>query len=72
LGPLLFLLYVKDLSKTINENSKPVLFADDISVIVTSSKLEDFQKHKTNEFASLNMWFKSNKLTTNFGKTHFM
>jgi hypothetical protein len=42
LGPLLFFLYVNDLSKTINGNSKPVLFADDISVIVTSSKLEDF------------------------------
>jgi hypothetical protein len=50
LGPLLFLLYVSDLSKTINGNSKPVLFADDISVTVTSSKLEDFQKHITTEF----------------------
>jgi hypothetical protein len=39
LDPLLFLLYVNDLSKTINGISKPVLFADDISVIVTSSKL---------------------------------
>jgi hypothetical protein len=72
LGPLLFLLCVNDLSKTINGNSKPVLFADDISVIGTSSKLEDFQKHITTEFASLNMWFKSSKLTINFGKTHFM
>jgi hypothetical protein len=51
LGPLLFFLYVNDLSKTINGNSKPVLFADDISVTVTSSKLEDFQKHITTEFA---------------------
>jgi hypothetical protein len=50
-GPLLFLLYVNNLSKTINGNSKPVLFADDISVIATSSKLEDFQKHITTEFA---------------------
>jgi hypothetical protein len=33
---LLFLLCVNDLSKTINGNSKPVLFTDDISVIVTS------------------------------------
>jgi hypothetical protein len=72
LGPLLFLLYFNDLSKTINGNSKPVLFADDISFIVISSKLEDFQKRITTEFASLNMWFKSNKLTMNFGKTYFM
>jgi hypothetical protein len=57
---VLFILYVNDLSKTINGNSKPVLFADDISVIATGSKLEDFQEHITTEFQSLNMWFKSN------------
>ena len=36
LGPLLFLPHINDFSKTINGNSKPILFADDTSVIVTS------------------------------------
>jgi hypothetical protein len=67
-----FLLYVNDLSKTINENSKPISFENNTSVIVTSSNFEDFKNHITTEFASLNMWLKSNKLAMNFGKTHFM
>jgi hypothetical protein len=34
LGPLLFLLYINDLSKTINKKSKPILFSDDTSIIL--------------------------------------
>jgi hypothetical protein len=33
LGPLLFLLYINDLSKTINKKSKPIIFADDTSIV---------------------------------------
>ena len=71
LGPFLFLLHVNHLTKTINGKSKTILFADDTSVIITSSNFEDFKKRITTELASLNMWFKSSKLTMDFGKTHF-
>jgi hypothetical protein len=43
LGPLLFLLYINDLSKTINNKSKPILYADDTSIIFKNSKIEDFK-----------------------------
>jgi hypothetical protein len=37
LGQLLFLIYINDLSKTVNDKTIPILFADDISLLVTSS-----------------------------------
>ena len=38
LGPLLYLFYINDLTKTVGNNSKPVLFADDtsLSLILTT------------------------------------
>jgi len=39
LGPQLFLLYINDLSKTKNNKSIPILFADDTSILFTNSHL---------------------------------
>jgi hypothetical protein len=39
LGPLSFLLYISDLPYTINDLSKPILFADDTSIIFTNHTL---------------------------------
>jgi len=36
-GPLFFILYINDLSKTTSDTSNPVLFADDTSIVVTNS-----------------------------------
>jgi hypothetical protein len=44
LGPLIFLLYINDPSKTIHKNSKPILFADDTSIIFTNSTSKYFKK----------------------------
>lgn len=35
-GPFLLLLYTNDLPKSINDNAKIVLFADDISILIIS------------------------------------
>jgi hypothetical protein len=72
LGSLLFLLYINDLSKTINRKSKPILFADDTSIIFTNSNPKNFKKDIKSTFEILNKWFIANRLSLNFDKTYFI
>jgi len=48
LGLLLSLFYTNDLSKTMNGKPKPILFADDTSIIFTNSDLKDFDNDTKN------------------------
>ena len=57
LGPFLFLTYVNDLPKTINDNNIPILFADDTSIIVKSPNPKDFQTNMVEAFERVNKWF---------------
>ena len=68
LGPLLFLLFINDLSK-IAEGSKIILFADDtnnttVGIDCASDFFFDIDKTAK--------WFESNNLTLNTKKSHFM
>jgi hypothetical protein len=58
LGPLLFLIYVNDLPKTINDNNIPILFVDNTSIIVKSPNPKDFQNNMVEAFDLVNTWFK--------------
>ena len=42
LGPLIFLLYINDLPGSINNLSKPTLFANDTNIICTRPNLIEF------------------------------
>jgi hypothetical protein len=59
-GPLLFLTYINDLHPTINSQSKPTLFADDIKIIISHPQINCFQNCMNDVFASLNKWIKAN------------
>jgi len=60
LGPLLFLIYVNDLPKTVNDKTVPILFADDTSIIVKSPNTKYFQTNMVTAFNCVNKWFKVN------------
>jgi hypothetical protein len=72
LGPLLFLIYINDLPKTINEKTVPILFADDTSIIVKNSNQKDFQCNMAMAFNCVNQWFIKNLLSINADKTHYI
>ena len=65
LGPLLFLIYVNDLPKTINDKTVPILFANDTSIIVKSPNSKDFQTNMVTAFNCVSKWFKVNLLLQN-------
>jgi len=70
LGPLLFLIYVNDLPKTVNDKTVPILFADDTSIIVNIPNSKDFQTNMLTAFNCVNKWFEVNLLSINVDKTN--
>jgi len=60
LGPLLFLLYINDVPKVISKTGKPVLYADDTSLIITNPNRHIFEEDINTAILQLNRWFNSN------------
>jgi hypothetical protein len=65
---MLFLFYINDLPEVVNNNSKPVLFGDDTSLIVSNPDLINFKNYLTFSSEQLNAWFNIN-LLLNYNKT---
>jgi len=72
LGPLLFLLYINDLPKTINKTSAPIIFADNTSILFAHSNPTDFNKNIYIVFITLDKWLRANQLYLNFNKTNYV
>jgi hypothetical protein len=70
LGPLLFLIDINYLPKTISDKTIPILFADNTSLLVTSSNYNDLYINGNIAFRCINEWFEANQLNINFKKTH--
>ena len=70
LGPLLFLIYVNDISASTG-NNKLRLFADDSNVFVISRDPSILKTRMIEVIMNLCEWFNANKLTINMKKTAY-
>ena len=68
LGPLLFLIYINDLSRSI-KNLKIHHFADDTNLLYASSSLKDINKKINFDLSNLVQWLQANKIALNVNKT---
>lgn len=67
LGPLLFLIYVNDMSAVVK--NKLLLYADDSGILVTGKSLFVVEKALTDDMELVSQWLVDNKLSLHFGKT---
>ena len=70
LGPLLFIIYVNSLPNSVN--CKCVMYADDTTLLISSSDPDTLQKELDLQLNNIINWFRLNKLTLNIKKTKLM
>ena len=71
LGPLLFLLYINDISKS-SHLLKFFLFADDTTVFYSDQTNEDTETILNRELSKVSDWLAANKLSLNVKKSNFL
>ena len=71
LGPLLFLLYINDISES-SSILKNFLFADDTTVYYSDETNPDTEKLLNRELAAVSVWLAANKLSLNVKKSNFL
>ena len=72
LGPLPFLIYINDLARTINKVAEVILFADDMSIIISNKNIQEFKNNLNSVIKQTINWFQSNLLSLNYNKTYFL
>jgi hypothetical protein len=72
LGPLLFLIYVNDFPLSIKKLANPILFADDISIIISNANPKEFKSNISLVRHEAITWFNMNFLTLNCDKSYFV
>ena len=71
LGPLLFLLYINDITES-SEILKFFLFADDTTVFYSDKTNSETENKLNFELNKISEWLAANKLSLNVGKSSFM
>ena len=65
LGPVLFLLFINDIHKSLDK-IKIKLFADDTNCFISGNNFHQLERLAETELSKLQKWIKANKLTINF------
>jgi len=71
LGPLLFILYINDISNS-SQLLKFILFADDTNIFYSCRDLNNLGTTLNNELDNVNRWLIANKLSINIKKTKYV
>ena len=71
IGPLLFILYINYMNN-VSKNIFPILFADDTTVLIEGNNLDVINTSLNSELDRINTWLKSNNVSLNVTKTHYM
>ena len=71
LGPLLFLLYINDLHRSI-KFSKTYHFADDTNLLITDKNINSIQNKLNKDLKGLYKWLLANKISLNAAKTELV
>ena len=72
LVPLLCLVYINDLPRTLNNVSIPEPFADENSVIIMNKNIMNFQNKINMVFDKLSKWSTAHRWALNYKKTKFI
>ena len=69
LGPILFLIYINDISNSTELNL--LSFADDTTIYCSETTLDETRKKATSELSKILNWLHANRLSLNINKTNF-
>ena len=70
LGPLLFLLYINDL--TLASNFDTTLYADDTALLLSDFNLTVLENRVNSELRKIDIWLRKNELSLNYSKTNYI
>ena len=71
LDPLLFIIYINDLPKCL-ENTTPRMFADDTNLTAVGETLGEAEKRAGIDLGNVQKWLSLNKLSLNIAKTEYI
>lgn len=71
LGPLLFIIYINDLTLYYND-IYTIIFADDTNIFYSHKDISTMEAHVNSQLEEINIWFKCNKLSINISKTFYI